>query len=149
MNNATDVDTRYPLTLSKALLTGLFVGIIATVICMIYNISYRDHTRFPLSDVINVSSLIFVINLIFLLIGAVYYGFLKMVKKGDLAFIIVFVLLTIFLAWRATSVHRSDDPIYNMEFHHLLLAMIGITGIFASFGIPFLYHNKAFRRSVL
>jgi hypothetical protein len=137
------------ITLSKAILTGLFTGIIATIICMIYNIAYRQHTSFELSDLINVSSLIFVVNLIFILIGVIYYGFLRISRKGDLAFIVVFVLLTALLAWGASGVHRSDNPVLNTEFHHLLLAIVVIIGIFASFGIPFLYHNKKFQSNVL
>lgn len=149
MDNTTDGNTAGRITLSKAILTGLFAGIIATIICMIYNIEYRQHSRFPLSDIINVSSLIFVVNLIFLLIGVVYYGFLRAGKKGDLGFMVVFVLLTVFLAWRSVNVHRSDDPVLNMEFHHLLLPIVIILGVFASFGIPLLYHNKKFRNNVI
>ena len=133
----------------KALLTGLFVGIIATVVCMVFNIFYRENTHFDLSDIINISSLIFFVNLVFLVIGAVYYGFMRTGKKGELAFIIVFVLLTLFFGWEASGVHRSDDPLLNMEFHHLLLAMVVIMGALASFGIPFLYHNRSFEEHVV
>jgi hypothetical protein len=144
-----DLNRTHPAVLSQALLTGLFAGIMATIVCMIYNLVYRDDTHFPLSDIINVSSLIFIVNIICLLIGAVYYGFLKNMRRGDLAFIIVFVVLTIFLAWRAFYVHRSDDPVLNREFHNLLAGVILITGLFAALGIPFLYHNKKFRDEVV
>jgi hypothetical protein len=144
-----DLNRTQPVSLSQALLTGLFAGIMATIVCMIFNVIYRDDTQFQLSDIINVSSLIFVVNIIFLLIGVAYYGFLKMSRRGDLVFIIVFALLTILLAWRSMYVHRSSDPVLNREFHYLLAGVVIIMGLFAAFGIPFLYHNKRFRNEVV
>ena len=149
MNHMHDLNQRYPVTITKTLLTALFAGMIATVLCMIYNIVYRDETRFPLSDLINVSSLIFVVNIFFLLIGVVYYGLVKAMRKGELVFIALFVLLTVVLAWRALYVHRSDDPVLNQEFHNLLLGVVVIMGVFASLGIPLLYHSKKFQEGVL
>ena len=143
------MDSSYLTPISKSILTGLFAGIVATLICLGYNIFYRDSTGYPLASIINVSSLIFFVNFVFLIIGFIYYGFIKSMRKGDVAFIVVFVLLTIFLCWRATLAHRSDDPVLNAEFHHLLLAMIIIMGIAASFGIPYLFHSKKFEEHVL
>ena len=60
----------------KAMMTGLFVGVIDTVICLIFNIIYRNETGYILSSVINVSSLIFGINLILTLIGIVFFAFM-------------------------------------------------------------------------
>jgi hypothetical protein len=127
----------------------VFAGIVATLLCLGYNIFYRESTMFPLASLINVSSLIFAVNLIFLVIGIVYYGCLKAFKKGDVVFIVLFVCLTLFCAWKGNQVERSDVPLLNMEFHHLLLAMIIIMGVIASLGIPFLYHNKKFEDHVL
>src|SRR4051794_38958905 len=93
----------------RALMTGLFVGIIDTLVCVVYNLIYRDRTGFPLSDIVNVSFLIFFINLIFPVIGMIYNGFLKYFRKGDLIYVIVFILLTVFFAWRSEEVHRTSD----------------------------------------
>ena len=149
MDNVHDLRPTNSVSLSQALLTGLFAGMIATVICIVFNIVYRDESRFALSEIINVSSLIFGVNLVFLLIGAVYYMCLKTFQKGDLIFIVVFLLLTVFLAWRAMYVHRADDAVQNREFHNLLLGVIVISGLLASLGIPWLYHNKKFRENVV
>jgi hypothetical protein len=48
----------------NATMTGLFVGIIDTLICLSYNIGYRNFTGYMPSAIINVSSLIFAVNLI-------------------------------------------------------------------------------------
>lgn len=134
---------------SKSILTGLFAGIVATLICLGYDVFYREGTRFPLSSIINVSSLIFFTNIVFVVIGVIYYGFLKTGKKGELFYIIAFVLLTIYFAFGAMSSHRSDDPLLNTEFHQLLLPIVIIMGAIAAFGIPFLFHYKKFEEYVL
>jgi len=135
--------------LSKALLTGLFAGFTATVFCLIYNLIYRESTAFSLSDIINVSSLIFAVNLVFLVIGAIYYGLIKSFRKGELIFIVVFALLTIFFAWKAEGVQRSANELLNSEFRQLLLGVVIIMGVSAAVLIPFLFHNKKFEEHVL
>lgn len=133
----------------KAILTALFVGIIDSVVCLTYNIVYRDFTGFTPSVLINVSSLIFVLNLLFLVIGFIYFFFLKTFKKGDLVFIGVFVLFTIFCLLAGAGVNRSANTEINRQFRGLLSGIIIIVGISASFLVPVLFHSKKFERTVL
>ena len=142
------MDSIYSTPLTKATLTGVFAGFITTLLCMLYNLFFRGSTGFSPSHIINVSSLIFFINTLFLVIGLIYYAFLR-IKKGEALYIIAFVLLTIVLAVMAGHVHRSDVPLLNVEFHHLLVPMVIIMGLSASFGIPYLFHNKKFEENVL
>jgi len=93
----------------RTMMTGLFVGIVDTVICLAYNIFYRDITGFVPSVFINVSSLIFAINLVLLIVGIIYYAFKKMFRKGDTVFGIFFILLTLFLTWKTELIHRFPD----------------------------------------
>jgi p-aminobenzoyl-glutamate transporter AbgT len=134
---------------SRAMLTGLFVGILSTVVCLAYNIVYRDSTGFPMASIINVSSLIFAVNLLFWIIGIIYYFFLHSFKKGDLVYIVVFVLLTLLCIWKTEGVHRSDDHELTVQFRGLLLGIVIIMGICASFLVPYLYHNKGFEKHVV
>ena len=134
---------------SKAVMTGLFIGIIDTVICLIFNLVYRDFTGYPLSAFINVSTLIFAVNLLFPIIGIVYFLFTKAFPKSDIIFIIVFVLLTIFFSWKAESITRSPIHIFTLQFMGLLLGMVIILGGTAAFGLPLLYHSKKFEEGVL
>lgn len=143
------MEPSYQTPFSKSILTALFAGIVATLICLGYNIYYRESTHFPLASIINVSSLIFFVNFLFIVIGVIYYLLIKTMKKGEMVFIILFILLTIFLGWRGTYSHRSDDPLLNHEFHHLLTVMIIVMGLAASVGVPFLFHNKKFEEHVL
>lgn len=133
----------------RALMTGFSVGFMATLVCLIYNIIYRNSTGFPLSFFINVSSVIFLVNILFPIIGIIYYAFIAAFKRADLFFMIFFILLTGFCIWRTELVHRTSDHIINREFKNLLLGIVIILGISASIFIPFLYHNKKFTDAVL
>src|ERR1700704_4624485 len=93
----------------KTLLTGVFVGFVDTIICLFYNIYYRGSVGYFPADIINVSSLIFIINATFVVVGLVYFGFRKAFPKGDIPYSLVFALLTAFLVWKTAGVHRSDD----------------------------------------
>jgi hypothetical protein len=133
----------------KALMSGVFAGFLVTIVCLCYNLIYRGSTDFIPADIINVSSLIFGVNALFVLAGVAYSFFLKTSRKGDLIHMIVFVLLTLFCVWRVQFAVRSGDPETNAEFRSLLTAIILIVGIGASFAIPLLFHNKTFEKEVL
>lgn len=143
------MNSPYQTTFSNAILTAVFMGLVSTLLCFVYYLGYKEITGFPLSDLINVSSLIFIINTIFLVVGFIYYLFLKISRKADFFYILVIVLITAFSAWAAAGVHRSDDRLVNYEFHQLLVGIILIVGISAFAGVPFLYHNKKFNDLVL
>jgi hypothetical protein len=132
----------------RALMTAVFVGIFTTILTLLYDWVFVKVLKFPLSVIINVASLIFFVNILFLVIGFVYYGFIRLFKKGDLLYIIAFIVLTIFFAWRAEEIHRTDDPTVNIQFRNLLAGIIIIMGIAAE-AIPLLFHNKKFEDTVL
>jgi hypothetical protein len=134
---------------SSAILTAVFAGIVATLLSFVYYLVFKDVTDFPYSSLINVSSLIFIINTIFLVIGFIYYMFLKISRRADLIFIISMCVLTALAVWGASGIHRADNGVINREFHQLLIGLILIIGVTAFAGMPFLYHNKAFNRDVI
>ena len=142
------MDSIYSTPFSKAALTGVFAGFAATLLCIAYNTFFRASTAFSPSYFINVSSLIFVTNLLFFLIGIVYYAFLQ-IRKGEFLYVVFFALLTVVFAFMANHIHRSDVPMLNTEFHHLLVPMVIIMGVIATFGIPFLFHSKKFDEHVV
>ena len=80
---------------SGALLTGVFAGFAGTIICLAFNIIYRDDTGFLPSVIINVSSLIFAVNILFVIIGLIYFLCLRYLPGGDVFFEGVFILLTV------------------------------------------------------
>jgi len=133
---------------AKAILTAVFVGILATLLCVFFNVIFVENTGFPLHELINISTLIFGVNIIFFATGFFYYGFIQ-IKKGELFFIIFFLLLTAFFIWRGEHAHRSNDPKVNGEFREQLSVIILIIGLTASVLLPVLFHNKKFQDKVI
>ena len=133
---------------TRAMLTGLFIGVIDTLICLSYNIGYRNLTGYTPSALINVSSLIFGVNLVLLFIGMLYYVFIQLFGKKDVVFIAVFVLLTLFLVWKAYTGHRFDDYVLNKEWKGLIVGVIAILGVSAAV-LPFCFRSRRFGKYVL
>lgn len=132
----------------NAMMTGLFVGIIDTLICLTYDIGYRDLTGYLPSAIINVSSIIFAVNLILLLAGIIYYVFLRVFKKGDGWYLAAMLLLTAFLTWRSVEIVRFNDSRLDGGFRGLLSGIVLILGISAAC-LPFLFRNKKFMDHVI
>jgi len=133
---------------SMALLTCVFVGFITSILCLLYNIIFRQQTGFPFNDIINVSSLIFSVNIFFFIIGFIYFPFVKKSQKPEILFITIFLLLIIYTVIKAESVNRSSNLLFNSEFRDLFAGIVVIVGI-GIMSIPFLFHNKRFRDAVL
>jgi len=125
----------------KTLLVGLFIGFFDTIVCLAYNLWYRDATGYTPSMLINVSSIIFAVNIIFLFIGLSYGLFLRMFGRRDVVFAITFIAITAFLAWRTELGHRFTDTIVNHEFKGLLLGIVIILGI-GALAVPLLYRSR-------
>ena len=121
----------------KPIMAGVFVGIIATVFNIFYDVMYRESTGFELSTIINVSTLIFGTLLLTLFAGSIYALLAQFLKKPALVFIIIFGLLAILCLRFALHVYRTDNPLENQEFHQLFAAIVIITGV-ATLCIPLL-----------
>lgn len=131
----------FQIAFGNAFLTALFSGMLATFVCFIYDIWYRLATLYGPSDFINVSSIIFMVNILLLVAGVVYYAFKTWFKKGDLAYFIFFLLLMIFCIWNIAGIHRFTDLKLNREFIQLLGGIAIIIGA-AALCIPYFYNNK-------
>lgn len=139
-------DQRTPL--SKSLMTGLFGGLVSTIVSLFYNIIFRFSTGFPLSDIINVSSIIFVINLIFLIIGLFYFFVNKMSPSGNTIYLVSMIILIIIVFWLTAGSHRSDNPRYTHDFKGLLSGILIVMSINALL-IPLLINKKWFEEFFL
>jgi hypothetical protein len=146
-----DMDYTSTLPFVKAFMTGLAVGIADTILCLAFNLLWRKDgdVGFFSSDIINVSSIIFGTNILFIIIGALYFGFLKAEMTGEVLFSVIFAALTVWGVIAAAHVHRSPDPTQNERFHVLLIVVILIFGVSASLGMPLLYHSRKFGRLIL
>ncbi len=125
----------------KAFLTALFLGILATMVCFVFEIWYRLATFYGPSDFINVSSIIFIVNLLLLVAGVAFYASKTWFKKGDLIYIIFLFLLMAYCFWKINGITRFADLQLNREFIQLLEGIAFIVGI-AALCIPYFYNNK-------
>ena len=132
----------------KAMMTGLFIGIIDTIICLAYNIGFRSETGYIPSEIINVSSLIFAVNLMLTIIGIVYFFFQRYVRSGDIVYSIVFLALTIWLAMKTFSSARFEDTHLNSGWHGLMGGIVLICGISATC-LPLLVRSDKFQDAVI
>jgi hypothetical protein len=133
----------------RAVMTGLAVGIGATILCLIYNLIYRDSGNYFPTILISVSSLIFGVNILFLIIGFIFAAFIRGKKTGEIFFSAIFLLLTILGFIAATHINRTPDPYMNHRFRGLLTGIILILGLSATVAIPLLYHNKGFHKYIV
>ena len=130
-----------PTEFSRSILAGLFAGIAATVISLIYNALVRRVTDFPLSELINVSTIIFILILFVTIAGVVFYLFHHYLKKGTGLFQVAAIVVTVLLISGAMQIQRSPDQVLSKEFRELLSGIIGITGLCTIFIIPFLFKH--------
>lgn len=133
----------------RSLMTCVFVGIVGTLLTMFLDLFFVRSLNYPLSNIINVATLIFGVNLVFLVIGFLFYGFVASSRYGEWIYIIVFILITGFLTWKMQEVHRSNNDLINHQFRLLSSGVIIILGLLASVAVPFLFHNKQFNKYVV
>lgn len=137
------MDYEYKTTeFSRSLLAGVFAGILACVLALVYNAFFRRFINFSMSEIVNVSTIIFSSILMVTIAGIVFYYFHHYMKRGTLVFQVVTTLVTIFLIAWATQVQRTVDPVASMEFKELLIGIICIVGICTIVVIPFLYRRN-------
>jgi len=125
----------------RIFLTALFAGILATMVCLGYNIWFREATYYGPSDFINVSSIIFIVNILLMIAGVVYFVLKSWSKRGDLIYTLLFLLVIAFCIWKTMGMHRFADLKLNKEFVRLLGGTILIIGV-AVLCIPYIYNHR-------
>lgn len=130
-----------PTEFSRSVLAGVFAGIAATLTILIWNFYYRGLTGFSLSDIVNVSSVIFVSVLFLTIGGLLFHVFHHYIKQGTIVYIVVSVLLTILAIYMLQGVQRSPNPTIAAQFRKLMLGVTIIMGVYWCFVIPYLYKS--------
>jgi hypothetical protein len=127
---------------SKAVLSGLFAGIIATFTNLIFNFAFRGITQFNPSSIINVSSIIIISVLLVTVAGVIFYLFHHYLKNGNILFRAFFIVLTAIAVYYAMQVQRSNDATVSKQFQELLAGVIIILGGFIIFYVPYLFNHE-------
>ncbi len=130
---------------SKTLLTGVFTGIIATCVNLVYNFIYRGMEGFYPSEIINVSSIIFITMILFVAGALAYFMLTHFAKKGNLIYIVVFSILTLLCIYFSLYVNRSNNPVEIEKFRGLLLGTVALTGVMLAVLVPYLSkHSESY-----
>ncbi|MDE3235561.1 MAG: hypothetical protein KGO81_06360 [Bacteroidota bacterium] len=132
----------YPQTkFSNAIFAGVFAGYFATLANLGFDFIFRAETGFPLSQIINVSTIIFA-TLIVVSAGGLMYYFLKQAgKAGSVLYMVTFVALTIFSILLISHVNRDPDMRITVEFRELVTGIIVVTGVATTIFVPYLDKN--------
>ena len=128
----------------KPLMAGLFVAYFATLICIIFDVIFRQYTGFPLHVLINVSTLMFSILLLLPIAGCLFALIDKFFTKSTLIYEVLAIGTTLLLIYGVFQTHRSPDSLYSNEFHYLLLGVTLITGVGAMLIPYFVKHSEYF-----
>jgi hypothetical protein len=126
----------------KSLMAGLFSGIVVTIANLIFNYIYRSITRFNPSQIVNVTSIIFVSIILSVLAGILYYLIVPYGQKSKFVFIILFFVLAVIVTYLAFNVTRSSDVNVSSQFHGLFAGIVIISGIVNGLLIPYMARNK-------
>ncbi|MBI2273827.1 MAG: hypothetical protein HYU70_08515 [Bacteroidetes bacterium] len=129
--------------LSKTILAGVFAGIAATLGNLFYDLFFRSFTQFVPSQIINVATIIFSTMLLFVVAGLLYFFLSKFVKQGILFYIIVLAILFMLCFSWGLHINRSADPAVTADFRVLFLGIVSISGLFATFFVPYLMQHPS------
>ena len=70
--------------------------------------------------------------------GIIYFLLSRYVKGGNVIYIVLFCALTVISIIAGMNVQRSSDPHVTAAFRGLLMGTVIITGLLATFAIPYL-----------
>ena len=126
----------------KSLMAGLFAGIIVTLANLIFNFIYRGITRFNPSEMVNVTSIIFVSLILSMVAGILYYLIVPYANKNAAIFIALFIVLTVVVTYVAFHVSRSTNPNVSAQFHGLFAGIVIISGLINALLIPYMAKHK-------
>jgi len=144
MDNNSSFDANY-----RAFMTALFVGVADALLCLIYNVIYRSGRPYFSSDIINVSYIIFGIVFLFAMIGLVYLFALRLLRQGNLVFMLLMIVLST-LALR--GIHKGNFSADIIECQSLRAEATGITiivGFSAAVLVPLLHGSHKFELYVV
>jgi len=124
----------------RCLLGGLFTGIIAAVVAIIFNRIYRGETNLIAFAVVMPISIFTAFPFFNLIMGGVYFLFIRNLRRGARVFIVVFLLaaLSSIVLTRYTG-SRTDHLV--VQFKGLVVGLEIIEGVLGAFLIPFFVNH--------
>lgn len=134
----------YPQTnLSRGVLSGLFAGLTATVINIVFVIIYRSVTQFYEFNGLDITVIVFGSIIQLMVCGLLFSFFVYYLKKGIGFYRLMVVLITIAIIVLGIIARQSIMGSAADDFKFMVVGTQVIIGCLAAFFIPYLFlHDK-------
>ncbi len=129
--------------LSRSVLGGLFSGIVATVLNMIFVYGYRFSSGFKDFQGFNLTVIVFGTLLLSLACGVVFHIFVHYLKRGITTYRIAVLIITILIIYFGLTLRQSIVGVVPMEFRIIVIITQVIIGGLAAFLIPYLFRHDS------
>jgi len=129
--------------LSRSVLGGLFSGIIATVLNMIFVYGYRFISGFEDFQGFDLTVIVFGTLLLSLACGVVFYFFVHYLKRGITTYRIAVLLITILIIVFGLTLRQSIAGEVPLDFRIIVIITQVIIGGLAAFLIPYLFRHDS------
>jgi hypothetical protein len=129
--------------LSRSVLGGLFSGIVATVLNIIFVYGYRFFTSFEGFQGFDLTVIVFGTLLMSLACGVVFYLFVHYLKRGITTYRIAVLIITILIIYFGLTLRQSIVGEVPIEFRVIVITTQVIIGGLAAFLIPYLFRHDS------
>ena len=129
--------------LSRSMLGGLFSGIIATVLNIVFVYSYRFISGFEDFQGFDLTVIVFGTLLLSLACGVVFYLFVHYLKRGITTYRIAVLIITILIIYFGLTLRQSLVGVVPVEFRIIVIITQVIIGGLAAFLIPYLFRHDS------
>src|ERR1700754_3355990 len=120
-------DFSYHPDISRSLLGGVFSGMVATVICLVYSVFYERATNFVAVSV-NVSTIIFAVLILFVFSASVYHLLCVQLKLPTVVYILLYAAITFYCMLQTADIQSTDNPLSAKDLKGLLFGIELICG---------------------
>jgi magnesium-transporting ATPase (P-type) len=129
--------------LSRSVLGGLFSGIVATVLNMIFVYAYRFISDFEDFQGFDLTVIVFGTLLLSLACGVVFYLFVHYMKRGVTAYRIAVFIITLLIIYLGLTLRQSIRGEVPMDFRIIVVITQVVIGGLAAFLIPYLFRHDS------
>lgn len=124
---------------TKALLSCVLTGIVATIANGLYDILFRSVTHYLLSVEFNFFSIALATMVTFIILGLIYFLFLRYLNGK--AFSITLIIVMIICVAITAFLHSDGNESAFYGNHGLIAGFIIVSGLLALTLLPYLYHH--------
>ena len=127
--------------LSRSVLGGLFSGLVATILNVLFILIYRSITQYYGFDALDITTTVFGSVLLSIALGVMFYFFVHYMKKGIPFYRVVVLIVTALIIYLGITLRYTVESEITIEFRVLVVGTQAIIGVLAAFLIPYLFRH--------